>query len=129
MTIGINLYRSQAEERQGLQLDLAFIITRLVQDFPGIVFEEEYFQRHVALVERIAMDMPANFAPRIARRDAEERGPGFRFRVDAPAGAPLQGGVSRYSISFRLDADVAPELREKAEAFIASFSLQRFQEE
>lgn len=130
MQIGINLYRrSDDDVRQGLQFDLGCIVTRLFRDFPEIVFEEEYYRKHLAAVERIAKDMPPNRAPAIAARDAEERGPAFSFRVAAPSGSPLRGGVSRYTISFRLDADVAPELRKKAEAFIDSFCLPRFQEE
>src|SRR5689334_14395794 len=124
MEIGIDLYRGSADIRQGLQFDVGCVIMRLFRTFPGIAFEEEYYQRQVAAVERLINEMSGKGkgARSIAIRDAEELGPGFRFRVDGPLGTPLRGGLRRYSISFRFDDTVAPELREKAQAFVNSFS-------
>lgn len=130
MQIGIELYRGSADCRQGLQLDIAYTIQRLFETFPGIVFEEEYFEQHIELVRRITADKANKGALNIAIRDAKERGPLFEFIVRSPEGAPLKGGISRYCLAFRFDNNtIGPELKAKVEQFLASFSINRFQNE
>src|SRR3954463_2930724 len=74
MEIGVDLYRSAADIRQGIEFDVGCIIMRLFQTFPGIAFEEEYFQKQLASVKLAMKGLPPNNADLIAIRDAEERG-------------------------------------------------------
>jgi hypothetical protein len=127
---GIELYRGKDETRQGLQFDIAYIIQRLFDTFPGIEFEEEYFQRQTELVRKLTADRRNRGALTIALRDAEERGPRFGFTVRSSSGSPLKGGVNRHCLAFRFDNDtVDPELKAKTERFLASFELNRFRNE
>ena len=128
--IGIELYRGDAGSRQGLQLDLGCVVQRLLTTFPGIEFEEEYLRRHIEIVRQITAHKPNRAAASIAIRDAEERGPRFRFTVHSPGGSLLKGGFDRHCLSFKFHSDtVDPELKAGAEQFLASFALNRFQHE
>jgi hypothetical protein len=130
MESGIETYRGSGDGRQGLQLDIAFIIRRLFETFPGIEFEEEYFQRQTELVRQISEGKQNRAAVNIAIRDAEEFGPHFAFTVRSSDGSPLKGGVSRYCLAFKFDKDtVDPKLRKRADQFLACFALNRFERE
>lgn len=94
MRIGIELYRNQEDFRQGLQLDVACVMSRLYAEFPSIWFEEEYFQAQVERIKNLPYsNSEKSDALRIAVSDAEERGPGFRFLVDSSNGDPLRGAL------------------------------------
>lgn len=126
MRIGIELYRNQEDFRQGLQLDVACVMSRLYAEFPSIWFEEEYFQAQVERIKNLPYGASEkSYALRIAVSDTEERGPGFRFLVDSSNGEPLRGSLSRYGLSFLLDDGVEEELRSKASHFINSFCIHR----
>jgi hypothetical protein len=121
---GFEMY---SDRRQGLQLDIAYVIQRLFETFPGIELEEEYFHRQFDMVREITKEEPNKAALAIAIRDAEERGPLFRFTVRSSTGSPLAGGIHRYYLAFKFDTNaIDPELKAKAEQFLASFSLNRF---
>jgi len=126
MEIEIEMYRGSADVRQGLQLDIGCIVTRLSQTFPSIEFEEEYFQRHIEIIRQITAEQSEKTALNIAIHDAEERGPGFRFRVVSSGSSSLRGGFSRYCLTFRFDETVDPELIVRAEQFLDSFGLNKF---
>lgn len=130
MEIGIELYRGSTDCRPGLQLDIAYTIHRLFEAFPGIAFEEEYFERHIELVRQITAEKANKGALNIAIRDAKERGPLFEFIVRPSEGSPLKGGINRHCLAFRFDNNaIDPKLKAKVEQFLASFSINRFQNE
>lgn len=126
--IGIEVYRGSGSVRQGLQFDVSFVTQRLFEVFPQIEFEEEYFQRQIELVRQISEGRSNKSAVGIAIRDAEERGPHFRFRIHPASGSGLRGGINRYCLAFRFDeGTVDQELKRKADEFLAAFTLNRFQ--
>jgi hypothetical protein len=128
MEIGIQMYRGLNEVRQGVQLDVGFIAWRLFNTFPGIALEEEYFQRHIARVRQVAEQLGKDAGlVRIATGDAEERGPAYAFHVVSASGSPLHGSFNRYGLAFVFDEAVDPELKRKAEQFLDSFGIKRFQ--
>lgn len=87
MRIGTELYRNKEDLRQGLQLDIACVMSRLYGKFPSIWFEEEYFQAQVERIKNLPYSTSEESgALRITVSDAEERGPGFRFWVDSSKG-------------------------------------------
>jgi hypothetical protein len=86
MEIGINLYRSHEDVRQGIQFDVALLMSRLFQAFPGIVFEDEYFEQQISRVkEVVALHGSGGGAVKIAQNDANERGPRYGFWVPSPS--------------------------------------------
>lgn len=129
MKIGIEVYRNEGGFRQGLQLDVACMMSRLSAEFPSIQFEEEYFQTQVERIKNLPRSASEKSgALRIAVSDAEERGPGFRFLVNSSKGEPLRGSLSRYGLSFLIDDRVEEDLRSKASHFINSFCINRIDE-
>ncbi len=126
MRIGIELYRNQEDFRQGLQLDVACVMSRLYAEFPSIWFEEGYFQTQVEQIKNLPYSNSGKSgALRIAVSDAEERGPGFTFWVNSSMGKPLRESLSRYRLSFLIDDGVEEDLRSKASHFINSFCIHR----
>lgn len=130
MEIGIRIHRGLDGNRQALQLDVAFLVTRLSATFPGIEFEEEYFESHIRRIRQQLTEQPSGqLALRIAERDAQERGPGFRFTVRSEEGIQLQGGLSRYSISFRFSEKTPEDIRKAAQAMLDSFAITKIKNE
>jgi hypothetical protein len=126
MEIGIDLYRNRENTRQGLQFDVPRLVERLKECFPSVAFEEEIFQRQIERINKMMVDRHVGRALEAANRDAEERGPGFRFHIPGDTGADVEGSMSRYAISFRFSQDVAVDLRQKVETFLDSISVQKY---
>ena len=55
----------------------------LLEKFPNIALEEEYYQRQVTAIDRVLKKETRGGVLRIATRDMEELGPGFRFSIDS----------------------------------------------
>lgn len=127
-SISINLYRGENHERQGLQFDVALVITRLMGVFQNIIFETEYFTRVLACVDQLILEHQGDARPspevkRRAKQDAEERGPSYRFSVCIDSVAKLSGVISGYHLSFYFTEETPQNLREQAESFLRSFAI------
>jgi hypothetical protein len=122
MNIGIDLYRSaKAEERQGLQFDVGYVVTRLFVLFPDMILSEEYYQNFINQTRNLGPGCEP--ALPIADRDANERGPRLGFEVPSHS---IRGGISRYVISFTCPADASPRMVAMIKEFLNSFSFSIF---
>ena len=124
MEIGIDLSNSEQRLQQGLQFDVQVLKARLAEILPGVSFEEEYHEQHIRrLKEAVALRGDGNNAINIAERDARERGPRYGFRFVLPNGGRIEGGISKYCLTFRFSPDVLIPVKETIEIFLKSFSI------
>ena len=117
------MIRNSNHEASGLQLDVPLVVLRLQERFPSIRFEEEYFQSQIDRIEALKEKQDIGNALEIAKRDAEERGPGYRFIIPTESNKQMKGAVTRHSLSFEFESDFPQEGQQSAEEFLRSFEL------
>jgi len=123
MKISFSIIRNSEGDRSGLQVDVVYTISCLVRLFPSIHFEEEYFLKQIGVIENLSKKQEMSNALKIAIRDAEERGPGYKFTIDIENGSCMRGGINRYYLGFEFEGDVPSKEKQKVESFVKSFDI------
>jgi hypothetical protein len=125
--IGIELYRGASDIRQGLHFDMGVIASRLQEEFPGIWFEEDYYERQLAKFKEALPDSGSKEGVlRTSRKDARELGPKLAFTVSEEGVVMMRGCIARYRLSFSILNHTPAPLRDRADKFLKSFCLKRF---
>lgn len=112
--------------RPGLQFDVEHVLWRLKDTFPNIEVEEEYHAKTIQGLMEVAKEYPdGGGAVRMARRDAQELGPAYPFRIGMDGDRYIKGTIARFVLSFRYEGSGGPkEMRERCETFVKSLNPQ-----
>jgi hypothetical protein len=112
-------------QRQGIQFDIPYVIQRLKMCFGDVVVNPtDYYEQRIIFFEKRPNEAGSKRAKQIAKRDANEMGPGYRFVIDS-IGAT--GCVERFKINFRTELGWTDAQQKQIEYFLNSFGLNKLQ--